>query len=185
MNTYQDEEASRVRVTQTPSTARRKMIYLAFLVSYIITAHEHLSNPLSRDAWSLSQIATPAYHLGSLFRSLFTFHMRFVGKQLRRVLQKNEAHKKYTLNWMNLSHVYWKESNLSDKLAQAVATGIWSAHRRGVTMPMNTNNSDVITLQLRRIDSTLKNTDGCIMTREKCIQMAMDSSVQKLLLPMV
>ncbi len=139
--------------------AQMKLFALASLTAQLILVHEKIIPMPSRDDWSLSQIVTPANHVGALFRLLFINNVRQTGKTLRRALMKHATCESDTLNDIDLANVFC-ERRLSQRLASAIATGIWSPRRNGVTMSLNTSNDDAIQLQLRRIASALKQTDG-------------------------
>ena len=105
-----------------------------------------------RDDYSVSQITTSAGHLGSMIRLLFIAHFRTCGKLLRRTLTKS-------LTNLDLTKVYG-EHRLSSRIMSAVASGMWSTQRKGVSISLTSTNHDAIEAQLRRISSSLATTNG-------------------------
>lgn len=104
-----------------------------------------------RDDYRLAQVITTANHLGSLFRLLFIAHMSTCVKLMRRMIQ--------TTDKPNIVKLYG-EQRLTTRIMSALATGVWSIHRKGVSLALNSTNQDAIDSQLRRISSSLCTTDG-------------------------
>ena len=92
-----------------------------------------------RDDYSVSQITTSAGHLGSMIRLLFIAHFRTCGKLLRRTLTKS-------LTGLDLGKVYG-EHRLSSRIMSAVASGMWSTQRKGVSISLTSTNHDAIALR--------------------------------------
>lgn len=143
---------------------KTKLFYLASVTAQLILSHEKIIPVLPRDTWSNSQVITPANHIATLFRTLFIAYIRQSCKNLRKALMKdekeNEKNFRSTLANINLASVFSGKKRISERLASAVATGIWSPRRNGVTIALNTSNDDAIQLQLRCIYSALKQVDG-------------------------
>jgi DNA-directed RNA polymerase beta subunit len=139
-----------------------KLIFLAYCVSLLILTRHEILPVTPRDDYSYSKCVTSANHLGSLFRLLFIQHVRTSGKLLRRALMKagasNDSIDNPTLA-LDLGKIYG-EQRLSARIMSALASGIWSVLRKGVSISLNSNNKDAILMQLRRISSNLSTTDG-------------------------
>jgi DNA-directed RNA polymerase II subunit RPB2 len=129
-----------------------KLYYLCICTVWVFLFKKGLVASTPRDDYSMSQITTSAGHMGSMFRLLFISHMRTCGKLLRRMVNKD-------VNTVDVSKVYG-EHRISGRVMSAVASGMWSAIRKGVSINLNTNNFDAIESQLRRISSSLATTSG-------------------------
>jgi DNA-directed RNA polymerase subunit B len=146
-----------------PTTNNHKLLFLAHCISTIILIHCKKQTCTIRDMYIHSHITTAADHIGSLFRLLFIAHMRTCGKLLRRALMKMLSKNNVLLENDNISldiQKVYGEPRLSARIMSAVSSGIWSKLRKGVSMSLNTNNTDSIEAQLRRVSSTLASTDG-------------------------
>lgn len=139
-----------------------KVIYLAHCVVMLILAtHGKIPEeymPL-RDDFSQSQIQSSANHLGGLFRLVFIMHVRTCGKLLRRAIMKVPGAPSVKVGSVDIIKVFG-EHRLSARIMSAVASGVWSPLRKGVSIALNNNNDDSVDMQLRRISSSLTTTDG-------------------------
>jgi len=131
---------------------RPKLLYLCHCAVRLFLFSKGLVKATSRDDYAVTQITTSAGHLGSMFRLLFIGHMRTCGKLLRRMINKNT-------DVVDIGKVYG-EHRISSRVMSAVASGAWSAIRKGVSINLNSNNFDAIESQLRRISSSLATTSG-------------------------
>lgn len=134
---------------------KQKVTYIAYCVSQLILLASGLIEPTDRDAYSNCYFVTGANHLGSVFRTLFTAHIRTTGKLLRRsIMRQNNSPTN-----IDLVKIFG-EPRLSHRVIAAVASGKWSVRRTGVSLAVNSQNRDAISLQVRRISSSLQTTDG-------------------------
>ena len=145
---HDDKEIERVR----------KASYLAYCVATIILFHHGRITDTGRDGCQHSCIISSSAHLGSLFRLLFIGHVRTSGKLLRRALMRRDNNATI-MTGDDIIRIFG-EVRLSARLVSAVASGIWSPMRNGVSIALNSNNDDAINVQLRRINSSLNTTDG-------------------------
>ena len=129
-----------------------KLYYLCMCAVWVFLFKKNLIPSTPRDDYSMSQITTSAGHMGSMFRLLFIGHMRTCGKLLRRMVNKD-------VKTVDVSKVYG-EHRISSRVMSAVASGMWSTLRKGVSINLNTNNFDAVESQLRRISSSLATTSG-------------------------
>ena len=139
-----------------------KVVYLAYCTMLLISITHKLIPETAfphRDNFQQSQILTSANHMGSLFRMQFISHIRTCGKLLRRALMKLPGPKKTKGARLDLIRVFG-EHRLSGRLISSVASGVWSQIRKGVSIALNTNNDDSISMQLRRVSSSMHTTDG-------------------------
>ena len=157
-----NETFPHLRHEDTQASHDQKLIFLAYCVSLLILTR-HGTLPITpRDDYAYSKCVTAANHLGSLFRLLFIQHVRTSGKLLRRALMKAGAADSTIANptlALDLAKIYG-EQRLSARIMSALASGIWSVLRKGVSIALNSNNKDAISMQLRRISSNLSTTDG-------------------------
>lgn len=130
-----------------------KLHYLCICTVQILLFKLGIIGPTPRDNYTMSQITTSAGHLGTMFRLIFIVHMRTCGKLMRRMMN--------TTNYdsVDITKVYG-EHRISARIMSAVASGIWSTVRKGMSINLNTNNFDAIESQLRRISSSLATTNG-------------------------
>ena len=139
-----------------------KVLYLArVLVLLIFITHQLIPEAEYpyRDEYSSSQITSSANHLGSLFRLLFINHIRTCGKLLRRALMKLPAPQATKAARVDMVKIIG-EHRLSARILSAVASGVWSLLRKGMSLAINNNNDEAVLMQLRRISSSLTTTDG-------------------------
>ena len=129
-----------------------KLHYLCMCATQLLLFKLGTIGPTPRDDYAMSQITTSAGHLGTVFRLIFIGHMRTCGKLMRRMMTKDP-------DSVDIVKVYG-EHRISARIMSAVASGIWSAMRKGVSINLNTNNFDAIESQLRRISSSLATTNG-------------------------
>jgi DNA-directed RNA polymerase II subunit RPB2 len=129
-----------------------KLYYLSMCTVQLFLFKNDLVAATPRDNYAMSQIITSAGHMGSMFRLLFIAHIRTCGKLLRRMINKD-------VTTVDVSKVYG-EHRISSRVMSAVASGMWSTIRKGVSINLNTNNFDAIESQLRRISSSLATTSG-------------------------
>jgi DNA-directed RNA polymerase beta subunit len=140
--------------TNNPESRKQKVYTIARQVAQMIQIDRGVAPIISRDVYAKTRVVTCADHLGGLFRLLFIVHIRTCGKLLRRTLMKSSD-----VFQVNIEKIFG-EHRLSQRIASAVASGSWSALRKGVSIPLNNNNEDSIMAQLRRISSSLVSTDG-------------------------
>ena len=162
-NILLSETFPHIRCPEDPEKERRaKVLYLAYCVTLLIlVSHDKVPEeelPL-RDDFSQSQLQSASSHLGGLFRLLFISHIRTCGKLLRRALMKIQAPAEVRAAQLDLVKVFG-EHRLSSRIMSAVASGVWSQLRKGVSMALNNNNEDSVAMQLRRVSSSLTTTDG-------------------------
>lgn len=156
-------------ITYPEHPEKEKRFKLMFLgqccAQLIMLKHKLISDDeiIERDHFSMAHIQTSANHVGSLFRLLFISHIRTCGKLLRRALMKLKGTAFAKLAKLDLAKVFG-EARLSARLMSAIASGVWSPLRKGISIALNTNNEDAITTQLRRMSSSLTTTDGVNVT---------------------
>lgn len=148
----------------------RKLLYLAKITVDLIMYKAGKFEPPHRDSYTNTRIITSADAVGQLFRLMFIPHITIVKKLFRRALlafdrkqtkvrnDTGSAQDDYS-SVMDLQKLFG-EQRLSARLLSAVSNGSWSNTRKGVTISLNTNNSDAIFVQLRRVSSSLTCTDG-------------------------
>ena len=131
---------------------KSKFYYLSYIYSVLILFKEGVIEASNRDEILYSRITNSATSLAMLFRMEFLTFIKQGLKIVRRSLKKNET----VFDTLKI----YNHDRLSQKILSAVATGIWSAKRKGVSHPMMTTNNDAIIAQLRRISSSYLNNDG-------------------------
>ena len=128
-----------------------KCFYIAYMFSLLLLFEENAVKESDRDSSLCGRVVSSGQLLASLFRILFLAFMRQAHKIIRRNFKQNKP--------MEVAKIY-KESRLSQRLLSAVATGIWSSRRKGVSHQLVTGNNQSIVGQMRRISSSVLNSDG-------------------------
>ena len=138
----------------------RKFVYLSKCVCDLVLFHHGSLSETCRDKYTNVIIRTSADLVGQLFRLLYLNHMKMVGKLLRRaivkVLKDNNNEK---ISLLEVAKIYG-ESRISACILSAIASGVWSSQRKGMSQSLNSNNRMSIMSQLRRLSSSLISTDG-------------------------
>ncbi len=138
---------------------KAKLLYLARCVCLIILFAAGKIEDTPRDFFTYSSITTPADSIGTLFRLLFITHIKTRSKLMRRLLMRMLQKEPETQTHIDLVKLYG-ESHLTTRMLSAVASGSFSATKKGVTIPLNTNNTEGVIGQLLRISSSLSTTDS-------------------------
>ena len=138
--------------TQGDDWRERKILYLANCVSQLTLFTYNRLLPTNRDSYRNLSVSSSTDLIGQLFRLLLITHIRTCGKLLRRYLMKSNGD-------IDLVKMFG-ESRLSARILSAVASGIWSPRRKGVSLALNNNNQNAIMSQLRRISSSLSTING-------------------------
>lgn len=136
-----------------------KVLFLAKCVSLLILFVSGKIPETCRDWVTYSSIITPAYYTGMLFRNLFMNHIKTTGKLLRRKIMNTLYLPKDKQTFFSLEKLYG-ESRLSARIQSAFASGVWSATKKGMTIPLNINNNDGFLDQLLRLSSSVSTTDS-------------------------
>ncbi len=138
---------------------RAKLLFLAKCVSLIILAAAGKIEDTNRDLFTYSSITTPADSVGTLFRLLFIMHIKTRGKLMRRMLMQMIKKPPECQEHINLEKLYG-QIKITAQMMSAMASGTFSAKKKGVTIPLNTNNYEGWIGQLLRISSSLSTTDS-------------------------
>ncbi len=137
---------------------RKFMCIARATVGLILFRHGLVETP-GRDSHVCNDIMTSTDNMGMLFRLLFIQHMRTCGKLLRRSLMSSVSGDSIRICDVDMVKIFG-ECRLSSRYISAVACGIWSRFRKGVSMSTNTNNSNSYSTVMRRVSSPLSSTDG-------------------------
>lgn len=141
------------------TTMRRKVFYLAYCTAQLILFRHGRHPGTPRDDYTSARITTSAEMVGQLFRTSLIAHVATTSKLLRRSLLQMAKKPSSTHCPPDLAKLFG-EPRLSARIISAMANGIWSATRRGISIPANNNNTDALLCQLNRISSSLSSTDG-------------------------
>ena len=133
------------------SFADSKCWYLAYMLGLLLLFEENLVPESDKDSMLHSRVVTSGQSLAALFRILYLSFIRQGHKIIRRNVKQQKP--------IEIMKIY-KESRLTQRLLSAVATGIWSAKRKGVSHQLVTGNNQSVIGQMRRISSSVLNSDG-------------------------
>jgi DNA-directed RNA polymerase beta subunit len=148
-NIVQNEVLPHLNVVSDP--CYEKGVYLAYMLSLLILFEEGVIPESDKDALVTTRVVTSAQSLASLYRIIMLDSMR----QSQRVIRKNiKSGKK-----IEIQKIY-KSSQMTSKLISAIATGVWSSKRKGVSHQLITHNKTAILAQMRKVSSSVTNTDG-------------------------
>jgi DNA-directed RNA polymerase beta subunit len=128
-----------------------KGVYIAYMFSLLVLFEEELIPESDKDSLATTRIVTSAQSMASLFRILLLDSIRQGIRTIRKDLKIKST--------PDISKIY-RSSQLTSKLVSAVSTGIWSAKRKGVSHQLITQNKPCILAQMRKISSSVSNTDG-------------------------
>ena len=131
---------------------RSKGFYLAYIYGILVLFRERRLPETDRDSRIYTRLIDSGTSLAVLFRLQFLNFVQQGLKILRRVLNREDKQ-------VDVRKIY-NHVRLSQKLISAIATGMWSNKRKGVSHPMVTTNEQAIISQLRRISSSYLNNDG-------------------------
>ena len=137
-----------------PETWGDKLNYLGYLCARLIMFAESRVEVTDRDCQRYTRVTSAGALLASLSRRLMVQHFHQCACRLRK-LACNEA----PLGENVLSHVY-HHTRLTKAINTAMATGNWSAFRKGITQSLITTNEYVVISQLRRLVSGVLSSDG-------------------------
>lgn len=138
-------------LNDSKDVARGKGLYLAYMFGLLMQFEEGVIPESSRDSCEYKRIVRPGNSLAGLFRMLYVSFIRQGHKVIRRCIKQHQP--------LEILKIY-KESRLTQRLNSAVATGTWSSKRKGVSHQLVTTNSHAIIGQLRRVSSSVLNSDG-------------------------
>ena len=134
-----------------PDVEFAKAHYLAYIYALLIRFVEGDLPETDRDAYAFTRLTDSGTSLAVLFRKEFILFMTQGVKILRCELIQNKK--------IAVSKIY-NPLRLTKKIITAVANGVWSRKRKGISHAMTTNNKDAVISQLRRISSSYLNNEG-------------------------
>jgi DNA-directed RNA polymerase beta subunit len=137
-----------------PNHHTDKLNFLAYLTTRLILFSKGLIPPTDRDCQRVSRVTSSSSLLAVLFRSLFITHARQCMFRLRKLISDTSE-----IDDKLVSTVY-THTRLSRKIISALATGCWSAIRRGISQSLGNTNHYHILSQLRLVASGALNSDG-------------------------
>ena len=128
-----------------------KGFYLAYIYGLLILFKENVINETDRDSRMYTRLIDSGTSLAFLFRILFVTFVKQGLKIMRRALKQDKP--------IEVIKIY-NSKRLTQKLTSALATGVWSTKRKGVSHSLITTNEQAIIAQLRRISSSHLNNGG-------------------------
>lgn len=137
-----------------------KLLYFAKCISLLILFEAKKIKETPRDWFRFCSIVTPVQTLGTFVRKAFWDHVQKREGVLRRTLMYH-FNKHGTLSNLNINLIQlFKEVKLSKRILSMIASGVVSPTKKGVTIPMNINNTDAMLDQLVSVVSSLTKTDS-------------------------
>lgn len=131
--------------------ARQKLHMLQLMFAHQVLFYLDILPPTDRDSVMYSRMVTSGWSLAQMFRSKYIMFIKRCSKLLRQALKKKKP--------VDTARIFNHES-LSRRIHSAIARGVWSSKRKGISRQLIVTNNFGIISQLRIITTPHLAADG-------------------------